>query len=205
MDRFRKNYSDFFSIAAVAAVISCLLLMKDNGATAAMRWLAVVLLVAIIRMRKVAQAQGRQIDEILRKRLNQFTSIITPKPKTVSDPGKSNQLSPSDDTGRILRCDHGALAGRDFTLKGKLVIGRDPARCDVVFPKDVTGVSRIHCTICYTERGVTVRDENSSYGTFMDGKRITAGEDVPFHRGHKLGIGSAGEQVFSLHSIHLKQ
>lgn len=47
MDRFRKNYSDYFSIAAVAAVISCLLLMKDNGATAAMRWLAVVLLVCV--------------------------------------------------------------------------------------------------------------------------------------------------------------
>ena len=47
-------------------------------------------------------------------------------------------------------------------------------------------------------QGLNIRPD----GTYMDGKRIPAGVDVPFHRGHKLGIGSAEDQVFTLHSLH---
>ncbi len=42
MDRFRKNFSDYFSIVVIAAVILCFILMDDTGTTAALRWLAVV-------------------------------------------------------------------------------------------------------------------------------------------------------------------
>ena len=42
MDRFRKNFSDCFSIIVIAAVILCFILMKDTGTTAALCWLAVV-------------------------------------------------------------------------------------------------------------------------------------------------------------------
>ena len=60
----------------------------------------------------------------------------------------------------------------------------------------------MHCTLRFNEKGVTVRDENSSNGTFIDGKRITPGVDVPFHRGPQLGIGSAEGPVFTLHRLH---
>ena len=42
MDRFRKSFSDYSSLAVTACVIICLLLMKDTGTAAAIRWLAVV-------------------------------------------------------------------------------------------------------------------------------------------------------------------
>ncbi len=42
MDRFRKNYSGYFSQVVIIAVIICLFLTKDTGTTAAVRWLAVV-------------------------------------------------------------------------------------------------------------------------------------------------------------------
>lgn len=42
MDRFRKNCSDYFNLAVIAAVILCFIIMKDPGTTAAVCWLAVV-------------------------------------------------------------------------------------------------------------------------------------------------------------------
>ncbi len=42
MDRFRKSFSDCFSLIVIAAVILCFILMKDTGTTAALCWLAVV-------------------------------------------------------------------------------------------------------------------------------------------------------------------
>ncbi|MBO4904025.1 MAG: hypothetical protein J5367_02260 [Lachnospiraceae bacterium] len=42
MDRFRKSFSVFFSLAVLAAVIICFLIMNDTGTTAALCWLAVV-------------------------------------------------------------------------------------------------------------------------------------------------------------------
>ncbi|MCR5672389.1 MAG: hypothetical protein K6F87_01570 [Lachnospiraceae bacterium] len=42
MDRFRKNFSDCFSIAVIAFVAIGFLIMKDTGTTAALCWLAVV-------------------------------------------------------------------------------------------------------------------------------------------------------------------
>ena len=170
--------------------------------------LAIVLVFVALRQRKVNQEQGRKIEELLKKRLTQFTSVIAPKKKTVPEKKEETPQTPPQSgsqnqlPGRVLRGEKGALAGKSFTLKEKNVIGRDPAQCTVVFGKDVAGVSRVHCTIRVKESGVTVRDENSSNGTYMDGKRIPAGVDVPFHRGHKLGIGSAEDQVFTLHSLH---
>ena len=184
--------------------------------------LTVLLVVGVLRQRKVNKTQSMQLEELLKKRLTQFTSIIAPKrvPRTEQTEVVSRGRKPLDtiqddelfkgasaapsqgkDGGRVLRCDEGALAGKSFTLKEKLVIGRDPKQCDVVFPKDVTGVSRVHCTIRYSGTGVILRDENSSCGTFLDGKRIEPGKNIPLHRGHKIGIGSA-EQIFTLHSLH---
>ena len=46
MDRFRKSFSDYSSLAVIAAVIICFILMKDTGTTAALCWLAVVFAVS---------------------------------------------------------------------------------------------------------------------------------------------------------------
>ena len=189
-------------------------------AIAAAGVLALVFVIVIIRQRKVNQEQNKRIEALLRKRLTQFTSIIMPKKsprsevweeksekpapqslnKPLEGPAFASSRSPSE--GRVLRCDKGALAGKSYPVKGKITIGRDPSQCDVVLPKETPSVSRVHCVLVYNESGVTVRDENSTYGTYMDGKRIAAGVDVPFHRGHRLGIGSADDQVFTLHTQH---
>ena len=42
MDRFRKNFSDYFSLIVIALVILCFISVDDTGTTAALCWLAVV-------------------------------------------------------------------------------------------------------------------------------------------------------------------
>ena len=168
--------------------------------------LAVILFLFALRQRNVNREQSRKIEELLRKRLTQFTSIIAPKkepqvlPKQEKAQGSAASAASGNAGGRELRCDIGELAGKSYSVRDRLVIGRDPSKCDVVFGKDVPNVSRVHCTVRFDGQKATIKDENSSYGVFIDGKRIRPGVDVPLHRGHKVGIGSAGEQVFSLHN-----
>ena len=70
----------------------------------------------------------------------------------------------------------GALAGMEVPVSAKVILGRDPAKAQIVFPRDDTSVSRQHCEIQF-DRAVasfTVRDLGSRNGTF-----IANGADPP--------------------------
>ena len=62
-------------------------------------------------------------------------------------------------------------------LKGKVIIGRDPASCNIVFDKNTPGISGRHCQVVYdaNEDCFLITDLGSSYGTFLgNGKKLTA-------------------------------
>ncbi len=79
----------------------------------------------------------------------------------------------------------GEVAGRQFALSGKMLLGRDPA-CHIVLA-DKT-VSRRHCTLEVTSEGIQVSDEGSANGTFVNGQRIT---QAVLHSGDSLQLGGA--------------
>ena len=78
----------------------------------------------------------------------------------------------------VLRGVTGKYAGQSFDLmKGKLVIGRGPATCNIVFDKNTPGISGRHCQVVYdqNEDCFIITDLGSSYGTFLgNGKKLTA-------------------------------
>ena len=78
----------------------------------------------------------------------------------------------------VLRGVTGKYAGQRFDLlKGKVVIGRDPATCNIVFDKNTPGISGRHCQVVYdaNEDCFLITDLGSSYGTFLgNGKKLTA-------------------------------
>jgi hypothetical protein len=78
-------------------------------------------------------------------------------------------------TGRI-RVLGGALAGMEVPISGKLILGRDPAGAQMVFPREDTAVSRQHCEIRFDSAGALfeVRDLGSRNGTF-----VANGSDPP--------------------------
>ena len=94
-------------------------------------------------------------------------------------------------SGRVLVGEQGALAGKTFELKRgqRLTVGRS-TECQIRFPADTVGVSKVHCTILFDGEKVTVRDEKSTAGTYVDGNKVTPSTSVTLHRGQKLGIGS---------------
>lgn len=101
---------------------------------------------------------------------------------------------------RILVCESGALAGHaPFELKAKTTIGREKAHPDIAFPDNTPGVSGQHCTVTIENGQVKVRDDNSSYGTWIDNVKLQPGVPTVMHRGQRLYLGSKRE-VFILRS-----
>ncbi len=74
-----------------------------------------------------------------------------------------------------------------ITLDREITIGRTDA-ADVVL--DDPGLSRVNTTIFRDERDVVIVDENSSNGTFLNGKRLGAEPKILFD-GDEISLGSA--------------
>lgn len=78
----------------------------------------------------------------------------------------------------VLRGVTGKYAGQSFDLTGgKVVIGRDPTSCNIVFEKNTPGISGRHCQVAYDPNGecFLITDLDSSYGTYLgNGKKLTA-------------------------------
>ena len=93
----------------------------------------------------------------------------------------------------VLRGVTGKYSGQSFDLlKGKVVIGRDPATCNIVFDKNTPGISGRHCQVVYdpNEDCFIITDLGSSYGTFLgNGKKLTANvAEKIVDRGHLLPV-----------------
>lgn len=91
----------------------------------------------------------------------------------------------------------GVMNGKTVPLKkGKPVcVGRDPARCTVIYPKDTAGVSGLHCTITFDGKAVQVADNGSSFGTFVGGSKVEPGRPVVMHRGQEITFGGSSQSA----------
>lgn len=94
---------------------------------------------------------------------------------------------------RTITGTQGVLAGRSFAVKSgaKFTMGSD-VKCNICV-KDARGVSRMHCTVSFDGKAVVVKDENSSFGTYIDGVKIEKGQSAVWHRNQKLSLGSENE------------
>lgn len=174
-----SNQSDFRLAVSVNEVVRLLDSLGIEYTTVSDVRRNMILMIAIIAVAVLAVVAI--VVGVLRKKSNP-----TPKPA----PGKFS---------RTLVCEAGDLAGKSFKLGAKTVIGRDEKRCQILYPKNAKGVSTIHATVEISNNMVRVTDENSSYGTWIDGTKLSPGQPVVMHRGQKLYLGSK-KQVLSLHS-----
>jgi hypothetical protein len=94
------------------------------------------------------------------------------------------------------------IAARDFDekltvelLEQPLILGRsdpDGGMVDIdlsLFDAGRYGVSRRHALLRYTAGGVTITDLSSKNGTFVDGYRVGAGENMVIHSGARVQLG----------------
>ena len=95
----------------------------------------------------------------------------------------------------MLECTNGALRGASLPIRGRVVIGRDPSRCVIVYPRDEKGVSAVHCAVePVADDAVLVTDLGSSYGTLAGSKPLTSGMSARVRAGERIVLGGSGNE-----------
>ena len=85
----------------------------------------------------------------------------------------ANVLVLGGESGLQLRGIGGHFNDIKFPLEGKIIFGRDSAQCSAVYPKEVKGISRLHCSVEIKNGKVLLMDLGSTYGTFLsDGTKL---------------------------------
>ncbi|MBF0555260.1 MAG: trypsin-like peptidase domain-containing protein, partial [Nitrospirae bacterium] len=102
----------------------------------------------------------------------------------------------------LLRAINGEFAGQTIKLTGSssILIGRDPKIANMVFSKNVDGISKKHCMVGYdsVKEQFIVEDCNSTNGTFlMSGERMTSGRRYMITPGGKFYL-SDKNNIFEL-------
>ena len=115
------------------------------------------------------------------------TAAATPvaPPRPVQPPMAQGMGYPAaSNASSHLICSRGHFAGQTFPINGVLYIGRDPQRCQVVFPSDTRGISSMHCELRQQGSSIVIVDKGSTYGTFVaGGRKLNANESVQLRPG----------------------
>jgi serine protease Do len=100
----------------------------------------------------------------------------------------------SDKSFGSIQVTAGSLSGRRFPVtKAGLLMGRDGAKCQVVFTEDV--VSGEHAWIVPVDNGVVVIDRGSSNGTFINSVESPRVSKVGLQNGDRVYLGKKGSVV----------
>ncbi len=87
----------------------------------------------------------------------------------------------------------GYFEGRRFPIDNQVIIGRAPS-CNIVFPTDTQGVSSKHCVITNNNGQLYIKDLESSYGTFLNGKtKLEPNKFVTINIGDRIALGSENQ------------
>ena len=140
--------------------------------------------------------RGRKKDGI-----NQQEAAETkPLPPEVPDE-PTQQVEEASKARVALACIGGALQGMTFPISSRVVIGRDPKHCSIIYPKDAHGISSVHCAAEPTADGqIILIDLGSTYGTMAGGQQLTAGKGVTLHPGDAFTLGGK-ENVFEVRRL----
>jgi len=84
----------------------------------------------------------------------------------------------------------GQMDGCRFPLQGaNLAFGRDPNRCAIVYDSGAPGISSLHCQLILQEGAWCLIDLASSYGTYLNGRRLEPSVPNPLRPGDTFWLG----------------
>ena len=113
-------------------------------------------------------------------------------PAVPDEPTKQLPVEEKPQPRVALDCIGGALQGMTFPISSRVVFGRDPKRCSIIYPKDAKGISGVHCAAEPTADGLIIlTDLGSTYGTMAGGQQLTAGKGVTLHPGDTFTLGGS--------------
>ena len=88
----------------------------------------------------------------------------------------------------------GLYQGQSIKINREIIVGRDPENCSLIYPSGTDGISRIHCSINIIGDQVIITDLGSSYGTFVNGKKLAANIPTTMKNGDTFYIGNTDNQ-----------
>jgi RsiW-degrading membrane proteinase PrsW (M82 family) len=113
---------------------------------------------------------------------------------------QQNQAAASQTAAKAIQvvCVSGALQGASWRSHGneRLIIGRED-NCQLRYQGAVPGISRNHCSIQMTRQGWTVQDLNSTYGTYLNGRKLMPGAEQALSNGDTIALGS-GQNIMQI-------
>lgn len=107
-------------------------------------------------------------------------------------PGKASGKKPADSGLRIQGLT-GTYAGKRFALNGEVTIGRDAKHNNLSYPPEAKGISARHCILSVRDGRVYLRDLSSTYGTFINNRKVQPMIENELRAGDIMGIGSDKE------------
>ena len=156
-----------------------------------------------------AEAASRMVAKPLQGDLSRIYNSSQPVPRKSNVPDRPAtrsqrppergiphpaSVSTSKEKGPYLLCRSGQWAGQIISLPvGEIVIGRG-SQSQIKLNEN--SVSRRHATIIHTKRGVYIRDDGSTLGTYVNGVRING--PVQLRDRDVIQIGY--QQVFEIHT-----
>jgi hypothetical protein len=123
---------------------------------------------------------------------------IAPPPSGMPMPGLPPASGAERSFGSV-QVTAGSLTGRRFSVtKQGLLVGRDPAKCQVVLSEDT--VSKEHAWIVPLDTGVVVIDRGSANGTYVNSTESPRVSKVGLQNGDRVYIGKQGAAVLTYYS-----
>jgi len=89
----------------------------------------------------------------------------------------------------LLACVEGIYQGTCFPIREETLLGTDRSRCQIVYPPNTPGISRVHMRVWPEGDGLHVMDMGSSYGTWLNGQRMWPGLAYTLDPGAVLSLG----------------
>lgn len=100
----------------------------------------------------------------------------------------------------FLRGTAGCWLGQVIPVQGTLVLGRNAEACQVLFPPDAPGVSRIHCQASWQpgSQGIFLQDLGSAWGTWLANGTCLKESGAFLGNGDSFSIGEGNQFVVEI-------
>lgn len=102
-------------------------------------------------------------------------------------------VTPTMEAGYSIRCTKGSFNGQIKGIGKTLRMGRDPMKNDWIFAANTKGISALHCVFMEEGGQLYLMDCGSTYGTFLNGRKLTENQSVKVNNGDKITLGSDNE------------